>query len=101
VRRQGILVVSMHRFRFWRYKSKVLHLDQVVAHLSRVADQLIRNDTGAVDVRVVAIDATEGLSVSNRRHRPPSRGKICLTGTAEMRVSVRTIRERGAKIRQA
>lgn len=56
-RRHGILVVSLHRPKTWRVAGKVWNFDQLIAHLRVFAAEIKSNQTGAIEVRVVGINA--------------------------------------------
>ncbi|MEX3904253.1 hypothetical protein [Paraburkholderia sp. BR14312] len=81
-RRHGILVISLHKRRTWRVGGEVWDFAQLIAHLQSFAKSIRSNRTGAVEVRVRGVDASEPLLAEtlklrsvNKRTRSVSKRK--------------------------
>jgi hypothetical protein len=62
-RRHGILVITMHTERYWLPEPGVKWMfGDVISHLSSLAESIESNDTGAISVSVLGIDATDRRS---------------------------------------
>lgn len=58
-RRQGILVVSLHRKRTWRTAGQIWDFARVVTHLQQVAAEKKSNKWGPVQILVFGLDASK------------------------------------------
>jgi len=59
-RRHGILVVSLHRLRTWRpTRGNVWNFAQLITYLSEVAASIESNESGAVDIAAIGLDAVD------------------------------------------
>ena len=66
-RRDGILVVSLHRHRTWRVAGQEWDFARLIEHLKTVAQAISANDSGPVQLAVVGIDASrETLNPAKR-----------------------------------
>lgn len=72
-RRDGILVVSLHRQRTWRVSGEQWNFVRLIEHLKTVAQGTRVNDSGPVQVAVVGIDASRGTPISAKR---PSKTRL-------------------------
>ncbi|MFY7914583.1 MAG: hypothetical protein ACOVPA_07940 [Rubrivivax sp.] len=75
-RRDGILVVSLHRHRTWRVPGEEWDFARLIVHLKTVAQATRSNDSGPVQVAVVGIDASRDVPSSPFR---PSRKRRSAT----------------------
>lgn len=66
-RRDGILVVSLHRHRTWRVPGQEWDFARLIEHLKTVAQATRANDSGPVQVAVVGIDASREMPNSAKR----------------------------------
>ena len=58
-RRFGVLVISLHQTRTWRVGGRVWDFSMMISHLQAMASTLNVNETGAIEVAVVPMDASE------------------------------------------
>ena len=68
-RRDGILVVSLHRHRTWRVPGQEWDFARLIEHLKAVAQATRANDSGPVRVAVVGIDTSRETPSSAKRAR--------------------------------
>lgn len=66
-RRDGILVVSLHRHRTWRVPGEEWDFARLIEYLKTVAQATRANDSGSVQVAVVGIDASRETPSSAKR----------------------------------
>jgi len=66
-RRDGILVVSLHRQRTWRVAGRTWDFARVMAHLKQVAEATRSNGFAPVQVSVIGLDACQDTRVLTTR----------------------------------
>ncbi|MGX9729902.1 hypothetical protein OPV09_14335 [Janthinobacterium sp. TB1-E2] len=64
-RRHGLLVISLHAPRKWRFDGKNMNFDQLMLHLMRYAAQVTANQMGAIEVQVIGINACRPARSAN------------------------------------
>jgi hypothetical protein len=59
-RRHGMFVITNHGRRAWRHphSKRMMTFDELMTWLNQIADKLIENDSGAIEVRCFGIDST-------------------------------------------
>lgn len=58
-RRHGLLVISLHTPRKWRIDGKNINFDQLILHLTHYAVQVTSNKVGAIEIKVIGINACQ------------------------------------------
>lgn len=65
-RRNGILVVSLHKPRTWRFRGEVWGFDRLLEHLRAFAQGIKSNSVGPVELRVFGVDACSSSTTAEQ-----------------------------------